>query len=86
MRHCANALDARPSLPKQIESGIAADVRFHGLRRTGDNLVAAKASARELMTRMGHITGRAALTCQHISADRDGAIVDRLGTVIRKQQ
>ncbi|MFE7330892.1 hypothetical protein ACFU8W_39345 [Streptomyces sp. NPDC057565] len=52
----------------------------------GDNLVAATASTRELMTRMGHSTARAALICQHMTADRDRAIADRLGAMIRKRQ
>lgn len=39
-----------------------------------------------LMTRMGHSTARAALIYQHMTADRDRAIADRLGAVIHKQQ
>lgn len=35
---------------------------------------------------MGHSTARAALIYQHMTADRDRAIADRLGAVIRKQQ
>lgn len=68
------------------DAGIAADVHFHDLRHTGNNLVAATASTRELMTRMGHSTARAALIYQHMTADRDRAIADRLGAMIRKQQ
>ncbi|MEU1351682.1 tyrosine-type recombinase/integrase [Streptomyces sp. NPDC005795] len=68
------------------DAGIAADVHFHDLRHTGNNLVAATASTRELMTRMGHSTARAALICQHMTADGDRAIADRLGAMIRKQQ
>ncbi|MFJ8979702.1 tyrosine-type recombinase/integrase [Streptomyces sp. NPDC102282] len=67
-------------------AGIFADVHFHDLRHTGNNLVAATASTRELMTRMGHSTARAALIYQHMTADRDRAIADRLGAMIRKQQ
>ncbi|WP_329229884.1 site-specific integrase [Streptomyces sp. NBC_01460] len=67
-------------------AGISADVHFHDLRHTGNNLVAATASTRELMTRMGHSTARAALIYQHMTADRDRAIADRLGAMIRKQQ
>ncbi|MFC7871430.1 hypothetical protein ACFUS2_09825 [[Kitasatospora] papulosa] len=65
---------------------ISADVHFHDLWHTGNNLVAATASTRELMTRMGHSTARAALIYQHMTADRDRAIADRLGSMIRKQQ
>ncbi|MFB6945363.1 tyrosine-type recombinase/integrase [Streptomyces sp. NPDC060286] len=68
------------------EAGIAADVHFHDLRHTGNTLVAAGASTRELMTRMGHSTARAALIYQHMTADRDRAIADRLGAMIRQRQ
>ncbi|MGY4905759.1 tyrosine-type recombinase/integrase [Streptomyces sp. 900116325] len=67
-------------------AGIAADVHFHDLRHTGNTLAAAGASTRELMTRMGHSTARAALIYQHMTADRDRAIADRLGSMIRKRQ
>ncbi|GAA2921954.1 hypothetical protein GCM10010478_22900 [Streptomyces erythrogriseus] len=41
------------------------------------------ASTRELMTRMGHSSSRAALIYQHMTSDRDRAIADRLGAMIR---
>ncbi|WP_406361599.1 tyrosine-type recombinase/integrase [Streptomyces sp. NBC_01579] len=66
------------------DAGIAADVHFHDLRHTGNTLAAAEASTRELMTRMGHSTARAALIYQHMTADRDRAIADRLGSMIRQ--
>ncbi|MEV6782200.1 tyrosine-type recombinase/integrase [Streptomyces sp. NPDC051098] len=66
-------------------AGITGDVHFHDLRHTGNTLVAAGASTRELMTRMGHSTARAALIYQHMTADRDRAIADRLGTMIRQR-
>lgn len=50
---------------------------------TGD---VAGASTRELMTRMGHSTARVALVHQHMTADRDRAIADRLGAMIRQRQ
>lgn len=68
------------------DAGIAADVHFHDLRHTGNTLAAAGASTRELMTRMGHSTARAALVYQHMTADRDRAIADRLGSMIRQRQ
>ncbi|WP_351233603.1 tyrosine-type recombinase/integrase [Streptomyces sp. NPDC002133] len=68
----------------RTKAGIAADVHFHDLRHTGNTLVAAGASTRELMTRMGHSTARAALIYQHMTNDRDRAIADRLGAMIRK--
>lgn len=67
-------------------AGVAADVHFHDLRHTGNTLVAAGSSTRELMTRMGHSTARAALIYQHMTADRDRAIADRLGSMIRQRQ
>lgn len=68
------------------DAGIAANVHFHDLRHTGNTLAAAGASTRELMTRMGHSTARAALVYQHMTADRDRAIADRLGSMIRQRQ
>lgn len=68
----------------RTKAGITADVHFHDLRHTGNTLVAAGASTRELMTRMGHSTARAALIYQHMTADRDRAIADRLGAMIRQ--
>ncbi len=36
------------------------------------------------MTRMGHSSSRAALIYQHMTSDRDRAIADRLGAMIRE--
>nr|WTB31241.1 tyrosine-type recombinase/integrase [Streptomyces sp. NBC_00830] len=47
-------------------------LHFHDLRHTGNTLAAATgASTRELMTRMGHSTARAALIYQHATAERE---------------
>ncbi|MFF1643053.1 tyrosine-type recombinase/integrase [Streptomyces sp. NPDC058246] len=63
-------------------AGVAAELHFHDLRHTGNTLAsAAGASTRELMTRMGHSSSRAAL--MHMTSDRDRAIADRLGSMIR---
>lgn len=70
----------------RAKAGISSEVHFHDLRHTGNTLVAAGASTRELMTRMGHSTARAALIYQHMTADRDRAIADRLGVMIRQRQ
>lgn len=67
-------------------AGIMADVHFHDLRHTGNTLAASGASLRELMTRMGHSTLRAALIYQHVVSGRDREIADRLGSMIRKAQ
>jgi integrase len=40
-------------------------------------------SMRELMPHMGHSSSRAALMYQHMASDRDRAIADRLGAMIR---
>ncbi|WP_443273170.1 hypothetical protein [Streptomyces sp. KR80] len=56
------------------------------LRHTGNTLAASGASLRELMTRMGHSTPRAALIYQHMVNGRDREIADRLGSMIRKTQ
>jgi integrase len=53
---------------------------FHDLRHTGNTLAAATgASTRELMSRMGHSSSKAALIYQHATRDRDEAIAKALG-------
>ncbi|MEU4128527.1 tyrosine-type recombinase/integrase [Streptomyces wuyuanensis] len=69
----------------RTKAGLSGVVHFHDLRHTGNALAAAGASTRELMTRMGHSTARAALIYQHMTADRDRAIADRLGAMIRER-
>ncbi|MFI6493429.1 tyrosine-type recombinase/integrase [Streptomyces sp. NPDC050564] len=65
-------------------AGVAAELHFHDLRHTGNTLAStAGASTRELMTRMGHSSSGAALIYQHMTSDRDRAIADRLGSMIR---
>ncbi|MFC7841814.1 tyrosine-type recombinase/integrase [Streptomyces sp. NPDC057382] len=65
-------------------AGVTAELHFHDLRHTGNTLAStAGASTRELMTRMGHSSSRAALIYQHMTSDRDRAIADRLGAMIR---
>ncbi|MFI7586986.1 tyrosine-type recombinase/integrase [Spongisporangium articulatum] len=60
-------------------------LHFHDLRHTGNTMAAATgASLRELMTRMGHGSTRAALIYQHASQDRDRAIADALDVVLDK--
>ncbi|MCH0568108.1 tyrosine-type recombinase/integrase [Streptomyces sp. MUM 136J] len=65
-------------------AGISVALHFHELRHTGNTPAStAGASTRGLMTRMGHSSSRAALVHQHMTSDRDRAIADRLGAVIR---
>ncbi|MFF4017906.1 tyrosine-type recombinase/integrase [Streptomyces sp. NPDC001843] len=65
-------------------AGVSAELHFHDLRHTGNTLAStAGASTRELMTRMGHSSSRAALIYQHMTSDRDRAVAERLGAMIR---
>lgn len=58
-------------------------LRFHDLRHTGNTLAAATgASTKELMTRMGHASPRAALIYQHATEERDKAIAEALSQLI----
>ena len=57
--------------------------RFHDLRHTGNTLAAATgASTKELMSRMGHASPRAALIYQHATLDRDAQIASGLSELI----
>ncbi len=63
-------------------SGIEG-LRFHDLRHPGNTLAASTgASTKELMSRMGHASPRAALIYQHATQDRDAAIAARLSTLV----
>ncbi|MEW2139973.1 tyrosine-type recombinase/integrase [Streptomyces sp. NPDC005409] len=67
------------------KAGVHSGVHFHDLRHTGNTLASsAGASTRELMTRMGHSTTRAALIYQHMTSDRDQHIAGKLGEMIRR--
>jgi integrase len=58
-------------------------LRFHDLRHTSATLsIAAGASIRELMARMGHSSSAAALRYQHVMAGRDAAIAAALDELI----
>ncbi|MFJ2646589.1 tyrosine-type recombinase/integrase [Streptomyces sp. NPDC087420] len=71
------------------EAGIKG-LHFHDLRHTGNTLAAATgASTRELMTRMGHSTARAALVYQHATAERERLIGNAVSAAVeqaRKQE
>jgi integrase len=59
------------------------ELHFHDLRHTGNTLAAQTGtSLRDLMTRMGHDSPRAALIYQHASAGADRAIADALDLLI----
>jgi len=58
-------------------------LRFHDLRHTSATLsIAAGASTRELMARLGHSSSAAALRYQHVMAGRDAAIAAALDELI----
>jgi integrase len=60
-----------------VKVGLPEGFHFHDLRHTGNTLAASSgASTRELMTRMGHSTMRAALLYQHATSERDREIAD----------
>jgi integrase len=62
-------------------------LHFHDLRHTGNTLAAGTgASLRDLMTRMGHASARAALIYKHASSDRDQAIAASLDELLRRHQ
>ena len=62
-------------------------LRFHDLRHTGNTLAASTgASTKELMSRMGHASSRAALIYQHATRDRDAEIADRLSMLVEQRR
>jgi integrase len=66
------------------EAGVSPELHFHDLRHTGNTLAAATgASLRELMSRMGHASSRAALIYQHATNDRDRAIAEALNELAK---
>jgi integrase len=68
--------------PATRAAGLAG-LRFHDLRHTSATLsIAAGASTRELMARMGHSSSAAALRYQHVMAGRDAAIAAALDQLI----
>ena len=62
-------------------------LRFHDLRHTGNTLAAMTgASTKELMSRMGQSSPRAALIYQHATKGRDVAIANGLSNLIEAQR
>ena len=65
-------------------SGVTG-LRFHDLRHTGNTLAASTgASLRELMTRMGHSSTRAALIYQHATSERDRLIAAGVDELVER--
>ncbi|GAA2674348.1 tyrosine-type recombinase/integrase [Nonomuraea recticatena] len=70
--------------PKALEDAGLPKIHFHDLRHTGNNLAAnAGASIRELMTRMGHSSTRAAMIYQHSTDERQREVARKLDDLAR---
>jgi integrase len=70
---------------KAVTAARLAGVHFHDLRHAGNHLAATSgASLRELMTRMGHSTTRAALIYLHGTDERDKIIAAAVNERIEK--
>jgi integrase len=73
-----------PRLDSGDPSGRGRRAALHDLRHTAATLaVAAGASTRELMVRMGHSSSAAALRYQHVMAGRDAAIAAALDELVQ---
>ena len=81
--HPSQSLTRRVWIPATRHAGVEG-LRFHDLRHTAATLaVAAGASTRELMVRMGHSSSAAALRYQHVMAGRDAAIAAALDELVQ---
>ena len=69
---------------KRVTASVGIEgLRFHDLRHTGNTLAASTgASTKELMSRMGHASPRAALIYQHATREREDAIAKALDAMI----
>jgi integrase len=64
------------------EAGVPT-YRFHDLRHLAATLAAVSgATTRELMSRMGHSSPRAAMIYQHATADRDRAVAEAMSRLV----
>ncbi|MEQ4723252.1 tyrosine-type recombinase/integrase [Nonomuraea sp. B19D2] len=69
---------------KALQDAGVPKIHFHDLRHTGNTLAASTgASTRELMTRMGHSSTRAALIYQHSTDERKREVARRLDALAR---
>jgi len=77
--------DALPDLHQAVNRIGQPGLHFHDLRHTGNTLAAdTRTSLRNLMTRMGHDSPRAALIYQHASRDADRAIADAVNALVKQ--
>jgi integrase len=61
------------------------NLHFHDLRHTGNTLAAGTStSLRDLVTRMGHDSPRAALLYQHSTSEADRAIAAAMDRILRE--
>lgn len=60
-------------------------LHFHDLRHTANGFASNVASLRELMTRMGHSTTRAALIYQHAQRDREREIAAAVSATVEAE-
>jgi integrase len=69
---------------RRLADGLGFEgLRFHDLRHTGNTLAAMTgASTKELMSRMGHSSTRAALIYQHATEERERLLAQRLDDMI----
>lgn len=65
-----------------IEKAGLEGLHFHDLRHAGNSFAARSGSLRDLMSRMGHASTRAALIYQHTSPDREQEIGDAVSRMI----
>jgi integrase len=80
----SRAIRAARSFPARAWASASRVIgHFHDLRHTSATLsIAAGASTRELMARMGHSSSAAVLRYQHVMAGRDAAIAAALDELI----
>lgn len=75
--------DKAPKYAARKAAGVTVELHVHDLRHTGDTLTStAGAGTRELMTGWG-TAARVPRCYQHMTSDRDRAVADRLGAMIR---
>jgi integrase len=74
----------RPYWAEACKKAEISGLHFHDLRGSGATWAAtAGATVRELMGRLGHATPAVALRYQHATLERDQAIAERLGALLR---
>lgn len=73
--------------PHVVESIGAPGLHVHDLRHTGNQFAASSGAAlKDLMTRMGHDSERAALICQHAARGADQRITDAIDSHVQAER